>query len=78
MTADVPAVPIALPSTLLERNPGVAAAERQMQQASALIGVAIGAYFPTISLSGLGGYAGNPLSQLVKLGNRIWSVSNPR
>jgi NodT family efflux transporter outer membrane factor (OMF) lipoprotein len=74
LKADVPAVPVALPSTLLERNPAVAAAERQMQQENALIGVAIGAYFPTISLSGLGGYAGNPLSQLVKLGNRIWSV----
>jgi NodT family efflux transporter outer membrane factor (OMF) lipoprotein len=74
LTADVPPVPVALPSTLLERNPAVAAAERQMQQENALIGVAIGAYFPTISLSALGGYAGNPLSQLVKLGNRIWSV----
>jgi NodT family efflux transporter outer membrane factor (OMF) lipoprotein len=74
LTANVPSVPTALPSTLLERNPAVAAAERQMQAENALIGVAIGAYFPTISLSGLGGYAGNPLSQLVRLGNRIWSV----
>jgi NodT family efflux transporter outer membrane factor (OMF) lipoprotein len=74
LSATVPTVPVAVPSTLLERNPGVAGAERQMQQESALIGVAVGAYFPTISLSALGGYAGNPLSQLVKLGNRIWSL----
>jgi NodT family efflux transporter outer membrane factor (OMF) lipoprotein len=74
LTANVPSVPTTLPSALLERNPAVAAAERQMQAENALIGVAIGAYFPTISLSGLGGYAGNPLSQLVRLGNRIWSV----
>lgn len=70
----VPEIPLALPSSLLERNPSVAAAERQMQQESALIGVAIGAYFPTVSLSGLGGYAGSQLSRLVNLGNRIWSI----
>jgi NodT family efflux transporter outer membrane factor (OMF) lipoprotein len=74
LTATVPAVPVALPSTLLERNPSIAAAERQMQQESALIGVAIGAYFPTISLSALGGYAGDPLSKLFNVGNRIWSL----
>jgi NodT family efflux transporter outer membrane factor (OMF) lipoprotein len=74
LTATIPEVPVVVPSELLERNPSVAAAERQMQQENALIGVAIGAYFPTISLSGLGGYAGNPLSSLIKLGNRIWSA----
>jgi NodT family efflux transporter outer membrane factor (OMF) lipoprotein len=74
LAATVPTIPVALPSALLERNPSVAAAERQMQAENALIGVAIGAYFPTISLSALGGYAGNPLSQLVNLGNRIWSL----
>jgi len=74
LAAVVPAVPPAVPSTLLERNPGVAAAERQMQVENAQIGVAIGAYFPTVSLTGLGGYAGNPLSRLVRLSNRIWSL----
>jgi NodT family efflux transporter outer membrane factor (OMF) lipoprotein len=74
LTATVPPVPVALPSTLLERNPSIAAAERQVQVESALIGVAVAAYFPAISLSALGGYAGNPLSQLFRLGNRIWSI----
>lgn len=74
LTSAVPAVPVAVPSTLLERNPGIAAAERQMQQENALIGVAIGAYFPTLSLSALGGYAGDPLSKLFNIGNRIWSL----
>jgi NodT family efflux transporter outer membrane factor (OMF) lipoprotein len=74
LTAIVPEVPVTVPSELLERNPSIAAAERQMQQENALIGVAIGAYFPTISLSALGGYAGNPLSSLIKAGNRIWSA----
>jgi NodT family efflux transporter outer membrane factor (OMF) lipoprotein len=74
LTATVPLVPVSLPSTLLERNPSVAAAERQMQQESALIGVAIGAYYPSLSLSAIGGYAGNPIGQLFNLGNRIWSL----
>jgi NodT family efflux transporter outer membrane factor (OMF) lipoprotein len=74
LTTAVPDVPVSVPSTLLERNPSIAAAERQMQQESALIGVAIGAYFPQLTLTALGGYAGDPLSQLFKLGNRIWSL----
>jgi len=74
LTSSVPVIPVDVPSMLLERNPAVAAAERQMQQENALIGVAIGAYFPQITLSALGGYAGDPLSQLFKIGNRIWSL----
>jgi NodT family efflux transporter outer membrane factor (OMF) lipoprotein len=74
LAATVPDVPVSLPSELLERNPSIAAAERQMQQENALIGVAIGAYFPTISLTGLGGFAGNPVSSLINQSNRIWSV----
>jgi NodT family efflux transporter outer membrane factor (OMF) lipoprotein len=74
LASTVPVIPITVPSTLLERNPAVAAAERQMQQENALIGVAIGAYFPQITLSALGGYAGDPLSQLFRIGNRIWSL----
>jgi NodT family efflux transporter outer membrane factor (OMF) lipoprotein len=74
LAASVPEVPVTVPSSLLERNPSIAAAERQMQEENALIGVAIGAYFPTISLTALGGFAGNPLSTLIHEGNRIWSV----
>jgi NodT family efflux transporter outer membrane factor (OMF) lipoprotein len=75
LASRVPQVPMSVPSEILERNPSVAAAERQMQQENALIGVAIGAYFPTISLQALGGYAGNPLSTLINSGNRIWSTA---
>jgi NodT family efflux transporter outer membrane factor (OMF) lipoprotein len=74
LAVTVPEVPVTVPSSLLERNPGIAAAERQMREENALIGVAEGAYFPTITLTALGGYAGNPLSSLLKLGNRIWSL----
>ena len=74
LMSTVPEIPVEVPSTLLERNPAIAAAERQMQVESALIGVAVGAYFPQITLSALGGYAGDPLSQLFNIGNRIWSL----
>lgn len=74
LATTVPQVPVTLPSALLERNPSVAAAERQMQAQNALIGVAIAAYFPTINLTALGGYVGDPLSSLFNVGNRIWSL----
>ena len=49
----IPKTPIAVPSTLLERRPDIAAAERTMQQDNALIGVAEAAYFPSITVSAM-------------------------
>lgn len=74
MPSSVPVLPPGLPATLLQRRPDIAAAERQMQEENALIGVQIAAYFPTISLSTLGGFAGTPLSQLFTVANRVWSL----
>jgi len=71
----VPVVPPGLPSALLERRPDIAAAERQMQQENALIGVQVAAFYPDISLSALAGFEGNPLSSLFKVANRIWSLA---
>ena len=70
----VPVVPTGIPSTLLERRPDIAAAERQMQEENALIGVAISAYYPDVTLSALFGFAGNPLSQLFTVANQVWSI----
>ena len=70
----VPVMPTGVPSALLERRPDIAAAERTMQQENALIGVAVSAYYPDISLSALGGFAGNPLSQLFTTASSVWSL----
>jgi NodT family efflux transporter outer membrane factor (OMF) lipoprotein len=74
LASTVPVVPPGLPSALLERRPDIAAAERQIQQENALIGVQIAAYYPDISLSALGGFEGAPLSQLFNVANRVWSL----
>ncbi len=74
LAAAVPVVPPGLPSALLERRPDIAAAERQMQEENALIGVEGAAYYPDISLSALGEFTGSPLSQLFTVGNRVWSL----
>ncbi len=74
MRSDVPTVPPGLPSTLLERRPDVAQAERKVAAASAQIGVAVSAYFPSLTLSGSDEYTGTALNKLFTVPNRIWSV----
>jgi NodT family efflux transporter outer membrane factor (OMF) lipoprotein len=74
LATEVPLVPAGLPSTLLERRPDIAAAERQMQQDNALIGVQTAAYYPDISLSALGGFEASPLSKLFSVGSKVWSL----
>jgi len=69
-----PAVAVGLPSSLLERRPDVAAAERQLVAANARIGVAEAAFFPAISLTGHAGYASTDLADLFNWGNRVWGL----
>ncbi len=70
----VPPVPPGVPSTLLERRPDVAAAERRVAAANARIGVAEAAYFPSLTLTGSGGVAGGTLAGLFSVSNRVWSL----
>lgn len=70
----VPVVPPGIPSELLERRPDVAAAERTMRAQNALVGVAVAAYYPQVTLSALYGYVGDPVQSLVQAANRIWSL----
>ena len=74
LSGSVPVIPYGVPSTLLERRPDIAATERQIAAANAQIGVAISAYFPTLTLSASTGYDSSSLSKLLEASNRVWSV----
>jgi NodT family efflux transporter outer membrane factor (OMF) lipoprotein len=73
-TPTIPAIPLTLPSQLLERRPDIAAAERRTAAANAQIGIARAAWFPTLSLGATGGYASNSFSKLFEVPNRFWSL----
>ena len=63
-----------MPSTLLERRPDIAAAERTMKAQNAAIGIAVAAYYPTLSLSGSAGFSQSPLQGLLHTANHVWSI----
>jgi NodT family efflux transporter outer membrane factor (OMF) lipoprotein len=70
------AVPLGVPSQLLERRPDVAAAERRVGEANAQIGVARAAYYPTITLSGAVGYQSTSIKDLFSAPGLAWSVGS--
>jgi NodT family efflux transporter outer membrane factor (OMF) lipoprotein len=73
-TLTLPQIPTAVPSTLLQRRPDIASAERSAAAANALIGVQVAAYYPTITLSGQVGYAGGALGSLFDAAHSFWSL----
>jgi NodT family efflux transporter outer membrane factor (OMF) lipoprotein len=69
-----PAIPIGVPSQLLERRPDIAASERSMAAANAQIGVAVAAYYPNLTLSASGGFESSTITNLLSYSSRFWSV----
>ena len=74
LSTPVPAVPVDIPSKLLQRRPDIAAAERTMAEANALIGVETAAYFPTLSLTAAGGWEASAIKNLFSAPARFWSL----
>jgi NodT family efflux transporter outer membrane factor (OMF) lipoprotein len=69
-----PAVPLGVPSDLLERRPDIATAERQMAYQNALVGVATAAFYPQLTISGGGGYQSTSITSLVTSPSIFWSL----
>jgi NodT family efflux transporter outer membrane factor (OMF) lipoprotein len=71
---DPPAIPVGLPSQLLERRPDIAAAERRMVEANAQVGIAHAAYYPQILLGAVFGLQGQSVTNWFNWPSRFWAV----
>jgi NodT family efflux transporter outer membrane factor (OMF) lipoprotein len=73
-TPFVPGVPAGVPSTLLQRRPDIAAAERDVAAANARIGIARSAYYPSLRLAGSVGSDAARVADLFSVSNTLWSI----
>ena len=70
----VPAVPLGLPSELLQRRPDIASSERAVAQANAQIGIQRSAYFPSLTLSASAGSSASRVADLFGASTSLWSL----
>jgi len=74
IVAQLPVVPVGLPSELLQRRPDIAGAERRVAAANAAIGVAQSAWYPSLTLGASAGFAGAGLGPLFSTPDRVWAL----
>jgi NodT family efflux transporter outer membrane factor (OMF) lipoprotein len=67
-------VPVTVPSTLLQRRPDIAAAERRVAAANEQIGIAIAGYYPSLSLNGSAGFGAATIGELFSASSLVWSL----
>jgi NodT family efflux transporter outer membrane factor (OMF) lipoprotein len=70
----LPAIPLGLPSDLLERRPDIAAAERNIDSANAQIGIAQAAFYPSLNLNGVGGFESAALGTFIQGPSALWTL----
>lgn len=74
LDAQPPAIPVGLPSELLERRPDIATAEREVASANAQIGVARSAFYPSLALGGQGGFQSADIAKLLDAPSAMWAL----
>jgi NodT family efflux transporter outer membrane factor (OMF) lipoprotein len=74
ITGSPPAIPMSLPSELLERRPDIASAERRVAAANAQIGIAEAAFYPTVALGATVGLESSSLTNLFSWPSALWSL----
>lgn len=70
----LPAIPVGLPATLLERRPDIAAGERRVAEANDQIGIARAAFFPSLILGATGGLQASSIANWFSWPSRVWAV----
>ncbi|MGA3080852.1 MAG: efflux transporter outer membrane subunit [Terracidiphilus sp.] len=70
----LPKIPVGVPSQLLERRPDIAAAERRAAAANEQIGIAVSAFYPTITLNGTGGFESEHAGTWIQGPSALWSL----